>query len=194
EPVMLGVIKNDTEAANIRRIVHNSQNIYGLLVSLDDKAALIRANYVEGRLDHRRTFIEVNEWVQNPFGAGWIGALFTLPPADEKPEPGALVETVYKDTAADKAGIKQGDRIMAVNGQPVETWSEASDMIATVPAGAGVTLSVKRDNADTSVSLTVPEQNADVYIAGEPRLYGWIYNYANDVFWILVVTYCIEWV
>jgi predicted RND superfamily exporter protein len=194
EPVMLGVIKNDTEAANIRRIVHNSQNIYGLLVSLDDKAALIRANYVEGRLDHRRTFIEVNEWVQNPFGAGWIGALFTLPPADEKPEPGALVEAVYKDTAADKAGLKQGDRIMAVNGEPVQTWSDASDMIATVPSGAGVTLTVKRDNSDTSVTLTAPEQNADVYIAGEPRLYGWIYNYANDVFWILVVTYCIEWV
>ena len=37
------------EAADIRRIVHNSENIYGLLVSLDDKAALIRANFIEGR-------------------------------------------------------------------------------------------------------------------------------------------------
>ena len=33
----------------IRRIVHNTENIYGLLVSLDDKAALIRANFIEGR-------------------------------------------------------------------------------------------------------------------------------------------------
>src|ERR1051325_10160888 len=111
EPVMLSVVKNDGEAANIRRIVHNSQNIYGLLVSLDDKAALVRANYVEGRLNHRRTFDEVNEWVQNPFGKGWVGALFVLPPADEPGEAGALVEAIYKGTAAEKAGPPGGDRI-----------------------------------------------------------------------------------
>ncbi len=194
EPVMLGEIKNENEAANIRRIVHNSQNIYGLLVSLDDKAALIRANYVEGRLDHRRTFTEVNAWVQNPFGKGWIGALFDLPPADETPPPGAGVEAVYKDSAAEKAGLAIGDRVMAVNGQPVEEWSDPSNFIAALGPGATAQMTVKRGNDTKELSLTVPEQNGEVFIAGEPRLYGWIYNYADDVFWILVVTYLIEWV
>src|SRR3990172_4092839 len=55
------------DAAAIRRVVHNAENIYGLLVSLDDKAALIRANFIEGRLDYRRIFQEVNANVIDPF-------------------------------------------------------------------------------------------------------------------------------
>jgi hypothetical protein len=105
-PVMLGEIKTPDDAAQIRRVVHNAENIYGLLVSLDDKAALIRANFIEGRLDYRRIFEEVNANVIAPF----------------------------------------------------------------------------------------EDENTRVSVAGEPRLYGWVYNYAGDVFFILVFTYCIEWV
>jgi len=106
QPVMLEPVKNAAEAAHIRRIVHNAENIYGLLVSLDDKAALLRANFLEGRLDYKRIFTEVNQTVVEPF----------------------------------------------------------------------------RD------------ANTEVYVAGEPRLYGWVYQYAGDVFFILVITYCLEWV
>jgi predicted RND superfamily exporter protein len=106
QPVMLGKVTSDDQAAAIRRNVHNSENIYGLLVSLDDKAALIRANFIEGRLDYRRIFDEVNASVIDPF----------------------------------------------------------------------------RD------------AHTEIYTAGEPRLYGWVYQYAGDVFFILVLTYCIEWV
>jgi hypothetical protein len=106
QPVMTGEVKTQEEANFIRRNVHNSENIYGLLVSLDDKAALIRANFIEGKLDYRRIFEEVNANVVEPF----------------------------------------------------------------------------------------QDANTTIYVAGEPRLYGWVYNYAGDVFFILVVTYCIEWV
>ena len=106
QPVMLGEVKTQEEADAIRRNVHNSENIYGLLVSLDDRAALIRANFIEGRLDYKRIFQEVNASVIEPF----------------------------------------------------------------------------------------TDDNTEVYAAGEPRLYGWVYHYAGDVFFILVVTYCIEWV
>src|SRR5215470_7971529 len=106
QPVMTGEVQSQDEANLIRRNVHNAENIYGLLVSLDDKAALIRANFIEGKLDYSRIFTEVNQNVVTPF-----------------------------------------------------------------------------EDANTSV-----------YVAGEPRLYGWVYNYAGDVFFILVVTYCIEWV
>src|SRR5579871_1927955 len=54
EPVMLGVPKNAEDAAAIKRIVHNTESIYGILVSLDDRAALVRANFIEGRLDYRQ--------------------------------------------------------------------------------------------------------------------------------------------
>ncbi|MGE0519958.1 MAG: RND family transporter [Candidatus Binatia bacterium] len=67
QPVMLGEVKTPEEAAAIRRIVHNAENIYGLLISLDDKAALIRANFIEGQLDYRRIFEEMNATVIEPF-------------------------------------------------------------------------------------------------------------------------------
>jgi predicted RND superfamily exporter protein len=105
-PVMLQPTQTEQEAQAIRRIVHNAENIYGILVSLDDKAAIVRANFIEGRLDYRRIFDEVNAKVIEP----------------------------YQD------------------------------------------------------------ENTIIHVAGEPRLYGWVYYYAGDVFWILVVTYCIEWI
>jgi uncharacterized protein len=106
KPVMLEPVSTQEDADALRRIVHNAENIYGLLVSLDDKAAIIRANFIEGRLDFRRIFDEVNREVIAP----------------------------YQDA------------------------------------------------------------NTKIYAAGEPFLYGWVYSYAGDVFFILVVTYCLEWV
>ncbi|MCC6382274.1 MAG: MMPL family transporter, partial [Dehalococcoidia bacterium] len=106
EPVMLRAPQGQDEVDEIRRIVHNAENVYGLIVSLDDKSALIRANFIEGRLDYKRIFEDVNSKVIEPF---------------------------------QKPGV-------------------------------------------------------EIYAAGEPRLYGWVYKYSGDVFFILVVTYCIEWV
>ena len=37
---MTGIPKTEDEAKEIQRIVHNSENVYGILVSLDDKAAI----------------------------------------------------------------------------------------------------------------------------------------------------------
>jgi hypothetical protein len=105
-PVMLGEVQTDEEAASIRRIVHNAENIRGLLVSLDDKAALIRANFIEGRLDYRRIFNEINENVVDPF----------------------------------------------------------------------------RDD------------NTEVYVAGEPFLYGWVYEYSGEIKWIFMATTVLLWI
>lgn len=66
-PVMRVPPRTPEEAAEIKRVVHNSENIYGTLVSLDDKAALIRANFIEGRLDYKRIFDEINRLVVEPF-------------------------------------------------------------------------------------------------------------------------------
>src|SRR5262249_27774321 len=57
-------------------------------------------------------------------------------------------------------------------------------------------LDYKRIFTEVNENLVQPftDKDTDVYVAGEPRLYGWVYNYAGDVFFILVITYCIEWV
>lgn len=67
DPVMAHAPKNADEVEQVRRIVHTSRNLYGVLVSLDEKAALITATFIEGRLDYRRMFDEVMGSVVEPF-------------------------------------------------------------------------------------------------------------------------------
>jgi predicted RND superfamily exporter protein len=196
EPVMLQIPKTAEDASQIKRIVHNTESIYGILVSLDDRAALVRANFIEQRLDHRRTFTEINERVIAPFEKGWIGALIKgkdYVKAPDQPSP-AIVETVYPGTAAADAGLKKDDVIVSVNGTAVPDRVTLARIIQDEGPGTQVTLGVKRGEAEESLKLTVPQSDVEVYVAGEPRLYGWVYSYANDVFWILSFTYCMEWI
>jgi predicted RND superfamily exporter protein len=195
EPVMIGLPKTPDDAANIRRIVHNTESVYGILVSLDDKAALVRANFIEGRLDHRRTFTEINERVIAPFEKGWIGALIkgkdALKPDEVSP---AVVEVVYRGTPAGDAELKAGDVIESVNGAPTQDRVALAREISKYSTGTEVTLGYKRGNEAKTAKIKIPEQDLNIYVAGEPRLYGWVYNYTGDVFFIFLMTHCMEWI
>ncbi len=67
EPVMGKAPTNDKEVELVRRIVLTSRNLYGVLVSLDEKAALIQGTFIEERLDHRRMFDAVSRSVVEPY-------------------------------------------------------------------------------------------------------------------------------
>ena len=66
-PVMRRPPATDRDVDEIRNIVHYSENLHGILVSLDDKAALIRANFLEGRINYRQIFYDINEKIIEPF-------------------------------------------------------------------------------------------------------------------------------
>jgi len=57
---------------------------------------------------------------------------------------GAVVRTVDTGSAADRAGLKEDDLIVAVNGQKVTTARRFLGLISTWPAGAEVTVTVRR--------------------------------------------------
>ena len=128
--------------ATIRRIVHNTESIYGILVSLDDKAALVRANFIEGRLDHRRTFTEFNERVIAPFEKGWFGALIKGkdPLKPDQPTP-ATIEAVYRGTRGGGCRAQGGRRHRLGRTAPrpptAPRWRRSS---ATMPRGSEATL------------------------------------------------------
>jgi uncharacterized protein len=67
EPVMERPPKNEQEVELVRRIVYTSRNLYGVIVSLDEKATLMRATFIEGQLDHQRVFDEVLNGVVKPY-------------------------------------------------------------------------------------------------------------------------------
>lgn len=204
EPIMIDMPRTPADAAEIKRIVHNSENVFGILVSLDDKAALVRANFIEGRLEYNRIFDEMNERVIAPFTDGWVGAHLV----DVEPDraealgvekgTGIQVKRIFdaKKSTAAAGGLKEGDVITKINGKPaLHRWEVSSAVIAAAKEGTGpVAIDYVRDGKPGQATIASGGSNLTVWAAGEPRLYGWVYSYAGDVFFILVVTYCIEWI
>src|SRR5690606_1606619 len=61
-------------------------------------------------------------------------------------EPAAILAQPAAETVAAQAGIQAGDRITAVNGQPVQSWSEARwQLLDVVTAGGEASLQVDSD-------------------------------------------------
>ncbi|CAN7538691.1 hypothetical protein ASC89_09365 [Devosia sp. Root413D1] len=68
---------------------------------------------------------------------------------------GALVTEPTKDSPADKAGVKSGDVITAVDGQAVTNALDLSRTIAGKNPGTAVELSVWRDGKEQKISVTL---------------------------------------
>jgi putative serine protease PepD len=76
------------------------------------------------------------------------------------PTTGAVVGAVQDDSPAEAAGISSGDVITAVGDQPVNSMAALVLMIRDHRPGDALTLTVERDGASTSVTVTLAEQPA----------------------------------
>ena len=72
---------------------------------------------------------------------------------------GALVAEAVKGGPADKAGIKTGDTIVAVDGQAIREPKELSRRIVALEPGKSVSLTVLRDGKERSVTVEIGRQN-----------------------------------
>jgi serine protease Do len=70
---------------------------------------------------------------------------------------GALINSVTPGDPADKAGIKQYDFIVELNGQPIENNNDLRMKIADIKPGIAVTLKIIRDGKEITVTATVAE-------------------------------------
>jgi serine protease Do len=92
---------------------------------------------------------------------GWLGV--SLQPFDEKiaqglgldKADGALVASVFKDDPADKAGMKAGDVIVAINGQPIKDSKELINLIGNYEPNNKVKLTVIRDGKRKDLIVTL---------------------------------------
>lgn len=74
---------------------------------------------------------------------------------------GALIAQVSKGSPAEKAGIQQGDVIMAYNKLPVANTSALRTAIALMLPGTALELSIVRDNKPQKITLEVGEYAAE---------------------------------
>ena len=99
-----------------------------------------------------------------------LGQAFGL---DEKTQ-GAVVVQVDAGSAADKAGIRSGDVIVAVNGRPVHNGSELRNIVGLLRVGQEVRLRLIRDGREQEVTAVIAEPVV-TRVRGEkldPRLAG----------------------
>jgi hypothetical protein len=199
EPIMKGMPKTLDEAHAVQRIVHNSENVYGILVSLDDKAAIVRANFIEGRLDYRRIFDEMNERVITPMTDGWISAHLVDVDPDRaeaygvEKGTGVLIKQIVAGGAAENAGLETGDVIVSVDGESVVHRWEVGNAVASAD-GAAVEIAYVRDGTPATLTLTGGGSESVLWVAGEPRLYGWVYHFSGEIFLIFIAATIFIWI
>lgn len=92
---------------------------------------------------------------------GWIGVeVQDLTPelAESFKRPstgGALIAGVLKGGPADQAGVKPGDIIVGVDGNPVTDSSGMLNLIADLPPGQGTTITVIRNQKEKPIKINV---------------------------------------
>ncbi len=76
---------------------------------------------------------------------------------DIKDKNGVLVSNVKSGSAADKAGVKRGDIIIAINGEKIEDSNVLRNKVAGTAPGTTIKLTVVREGKETELSATLDE-------------------------------------
>ena len=74
---------------------------------------------------------------------------------DIEAKKGAFISEVMPGSAADKAGLKAGDVITAINGQTISSFAEMRAKIATSGAGKEIDLTYLRDGKSNNAKVTL---------------------------------------
>jgi serine protease Do len=112
---------------------------------------------------------------------GWLGIMIQ----DVTPElaksfnlketKGALVADVMADSPAEKAGLKQGDIIIGLNGKEIPDSHSLSRQVASTAPNAKLTLKLIRDGRTTDLDVTIgtmPEEGTEVTPARKESAWG----------------------
>ena len=92
---------------------------------------------------------------------GWLGvAVRDAAEEGQRARRGVLVQGVERNSPAARAGIRQGDVVVAINGTAVDTSRALIRTVAGVPPGQAVRLMLLRDGRQQEVSVQVGRRPA----------------------------------
>jgi len=96
-------------------------------------------------------------------------------PRYEKQAP--VVGPVTAGSIAARADLKTGDRIVAVNGNPIRTWEEMEIALATAPRNA-LNVTVQRQDQELQLHFDAPQDKTQVV---EPNLLGFKFTIPRTI-------------
>ncbi len=85
-----------------------------------------------------------------------------------EPGQGILIAQVSEDSPAEKAGLRQGDVIVAYRGQPVKEIGSFRNRVSLTPPGSTESLTILRGGKRSTLDVTIGELTEDKLIAQGP--------------------------
>ena len=82
---------------------------------------------------------------------------------------GVVINEVTSGGAADKAGVKVGDVVLAIDGQPMRNLTELRDLIGRTAPGTEVELLVLRDGKEKRIKVELELRTEEAVVAGRSR-------------------------
>lgn len=89
----------------------------------------------------------------------------------DKPQ-GVVVSRVTEDTPAQKAGVKEGDVILSVDGNPVQTVAQLRNRISMLPVGHDARLKIQRDGGLKDVTVKLAALPSEDQLASATPRHG----------------------
>ncbi len=144
----------------------SSPQLQGRLDQLESEVRDLQQRLGEGRLPETPQGEEPAPlpWGQLPGLQPWSGGQL---PSVNVDQPGALVTEVVAGTAADEAGLKPGDLIVAVDNDQVGLQATLTELVAQHQAGDKVELQVLRNGETLHLQVTLgenPDQPGNAYL------------------------------
>ena len=102
----------------------------------------------------QRVDIELNNWLKGAEEPDPIGSLGIRP---WRPVIPAIVAQLDPDGPAQAAGVRMGDRLATLDGEPLAEWQEVIDQVRPL-YGSSVVLGVERDGQLIELPLTLAER------------------------------------
>jgi len=82
-------------------------------------------------------------------------------------ERGAVVTDVAAGSAAEKAGLKEGDVILKYQGQEVQSAAQLRRLVRETPAGRKITIEVSRDGSSQRLAATLDQGGNGAWLTGD---------------------------
>ncbi|MEJ1406570.1 MAG: RIP metalloprotease RseP [Candidatus Sedimenticola sp. (ex Thyasira tokunagai)] len=151
EFVSVGGKRTPTWESSVFALLEEATNGETLLVKVADDAGY-----------EQRHQLSSSQLLQLAEGGRLLERLGLTP---KRPEVEPVVSEVVSGEAADRAGIRAGDRLLSLDGVALETWSDLVQRIQKIP-GKRVSLELERQGRIETVEMTVGGKQVDEQTIG----------------------------